>query len=105
MKRLGEISPDGAVALADGTRFRTEVPLELAAASSQAEEVHGYLAMLRAFVAELEPAEHRRETLRGLVAPEVSPAAFVPLLEAAEAAERACGSGGSRAQAAGSALR
>jgi hypothetical protein len=105
MKRLGEISPDGAVALADGTRFRTEVPLELAAASSQAEEVHGYLAMLRAFVAELEPAEHRRETLRGLVAPEVSPAAFVPLLEAAEAAERACGSGGARAQAEGSALR
>jgi hypothetical protein len=93
------------VTLADGSRFRTDVPLELAAASSQAGEVRGYLAMLRELVAELEPAEHRRETLRGLVAPEVSPAAFASLVDSAEAAERACRGGSARAGAGQSALR
>lgn len=93
MKRLGEISPGGSVTLADGTRYRTSVPLELAAASSQAAEVRGYLAMLRRLVAELEPTQYRRETLRGLIAPEVSPAEFDTMVDAAEAAERACGGG------------
>jgi hypothetical protein len=90
MKRLGEISPAGEVVLADGSAFRTSIPLELAAASSQAAEARGYLALLRRFVAELEQEPYRRETLRGLVAPEVSPAHFDAMLDEAEAAERRC---------------
>jgi hypothetical protein len=90
MKRLGEVSPDGAVVLADGTAYRTAIPLELAAAISQAGEVRGYLAMLRQFVAELEPEAYRRETLRGLVAPEVSPASFEAMVGAGERSEREC---------------
>ena len=94
MKRLGEVSPGGAVELVDGTRFRPAISLELAAAASQAAEVKGYLALLRGFVALLEPEEHRRETLRGLVAPELPPDAFGSRLAAAEAAERRCRSAG-----------
>lgn len=90
MKRLGEISPDGAVVLTDGTTYRTHIPLELAAATSQAAEVRGYLAMLRSFVAELEAPPYRRGTLRGLIAPEVSPKDFDAMLDSAEAAERTC---------------
>jgi hypothetical protein len=90
MKRLGEISPGGAVTLGDGTQFRTSIPIELSAATSQAAEVHGYIAMLRALVAELEPPGSRRQTLRGLIAPEMPPAAFDAAFGAAEQAERAC---------------
>jgi len=94
MKRLGELSPDGAVALADGSAYRTAIPLELEAAQSQAADVRGYLAMLDSFVVELEPAAYRRETLRGLVAPEVSPSAFEVVLGQADAAQRRCETGG-----------
>jgi hypothetical protein len=90
MKRLGEVSPGGAVVLTDGTGFRTSIPLELAAASSQASEVTGYLALLRRLVEELEAEPHRRETLRGLIAPELSPAEFETALDEAEVAERSC---------------
>ena len=76
--------------LADGTPFRTDVPLELAAATSQAAEVIGYLAMLRAFVDELEPEAYRVETLRGIVAPELAPARFGAVVEAGNTAEREC---------------
>ena len=47
MKRLGEVSEGGEISLADGSVYRTSVPMELSAASSQASEVHGYLALLR----------------------------------------------------------
>ena len=90
MKRLGEVSPDGAVVLGDGTIYRTSIPIELVAAASQAAEVKGYLALLRRFVAELEPSPYRRETLRGLIAPEVSPAGFEAMMDEAEAAEQRC---------------
>jgi hypothetical protein len=90
LKRLGEIQPGGAVVMGDGTRYRTSIPLELAAASSQAGEVQGYLALLRQFVAELEPAPYRRETLRGLIAPEVNSQRFDAMMGQAEGAERAC---------------
>lgn len=90
MRRLGEISPDGTVRLADGTRFVVSAPIELMAAANQAHEVEGYLALLRRFVEELEPPDHRRETLRGLVAPEVGGARFDQILDAADARERAC---------------
>jgi hypothetical protein len=90
LKRLGELSPGGAVALLDGTSFRTAIPLELAAAASQASEVQGFLVMLRAFVAELEPESYRRATLQGLIAPELTPDAFAAAMAQAEAAERGC---------------
>jgi len=90
MKRLGEISPDGAVTLEDGTRLTTAAPLELAAAMSQASEVKGYLALLRAFSRELDGPDRAPETLRGLMAPELDPAAFSAALAGAERTEKSC---------------
>ncbi|MDJ0850164.1 MAG: hypothetical protein QNK04_17470 [Myxococcota bacterium] len=90
LKRLGEVSPGGQVTLLDGTKYQTSQPLELAAASSQAAEVRGYLSMLRRFVAELEAEPYRRATLRGLVAPSLTPADFDRMMDAAEAAEGGC---------------
>jgi hypothetical protein len=90
MKRLGEVSPDGAIRMVDGTRFRGGVPIELSAASSQPGHAVGYLALLRRFVALLEPEAYRRATLRGLLAPELAPARFDETLDAALSSERSC---------------
>ncbi|UCE86522.1 MAG: hypothetical protein JSU66_01935 [Deltaproteobacteria bacterium] len=93
MKRLGEVSPRGVIALVDDTLYRPAAPIELSAAMSQAAQARGYLALLRTFVAGLEAPEHRSETLRSLVAPEVSSAAFGEIVDRAEARERNCRSG------------
>jgi hypothetical protein len=98
MKRLGEVSPGGVVELVDGSTFRTSIPLELVAASSEAAQVKGYLAMLRAFVAAMEAPEHRRSTLRGLVAPELGAARFDAKLADSEAKEKSCRSTASQAR-------
>jgi hypothetical protein len=90
MKRLGELSPGGAVTLTDGSTFRTSAPIELMAASSQGAQVKGYLALLRAFIAELEPPSGRRPTLRGLVAPELGVDRFDAIVDSAEKRERSC---------------
>lgn len=90
LRRLGEVSPGGAIALADGTRYRASVPLELAAAASEPVQAQGYLALLRRLVALLEEPAHRREALRGLVAPELAPASFDAAVDAAESRERDC---------------
>ncbi len=90
MKRLGEVSPNGVISLTDGTTFHPGAPIELSAAMSQVSEARGYLALLRRFVSDLEPELHRRETLRGLVAPEQSPGEFDARMEQAEAREREC---------------
>ncbi len=90
LKRLGELSPDGTLTLVDGTRYRPTVPIELSAAASQAGEVQGYLAMLRQFVAGLEPEPDRRESLRGLIAPELGAASFDEIMKAAEQREQQC---------------
>ena len=90
LKRLGELSPDGELTLADGTRFRAAIPIELSAAASQAAEVKGYLALLREFIAGLEPPSDRRESLRGLIAPELGVQDFDAVMDAAEQRERSC---------------
>jgi hypothetical protein len=95
MKRLGEISPGGAVTLLDGSQLRPGVPLELAAATSQGSQVKGYLAVLRAFADQLEPA-HPDPVLRSMVAPELDPAQFEVVLEAARRSEQACRSQAAR---------
>ncbi|MFQ5416678.1 MAG: hypothetical protein ACE5FL_06475 [Myxococcota bacterium] len=97
MKRLGQLSPDGIVRLTDGSTFQVAAPIELMAAWSQAADAVGYLALLRGFVARLEPQENRRSTLRGLVAPEASPARFAASVDAAEERERSCRAGQARA--------
>ena len=94
MRRLGEISPEGAVHLTDGASYRVDVPIELMAAASQAQDVIGYLAFLRRFVAELEAAPYRPETLRGLIAPELPASRFEAILATADARETACRSRG-----------
>jgi hypothetical protein len=93
LRRLGEVSPGGAIELTDGRRYRPSVPLELAAAASEPAQAKGYLALLRALVAGLEPVEQRREALRGLVAPELPRPSFDAAVEAAESSERVCRSG------------
>jgi hypothetical protein len=93
LRRLGEVSPGGAIDLGDGRRYRPSVPLELAAAASEPAQARGYLALLRQLVAELEPPDARREALRGLVAPELPRPAFDAAALAAESGERACRTG------------
>jgi hypothetical protein len=93
MKRLGELSPGGAIQLADGTKYRTAIPIELSAATAQASEVLGYLALLRRFVSELEAEKYWRHTYRGLVAPEVAGSRFASMLETAEIREHRCRAG------------
>jgi hypothetical protein len=90
LKRLGELSPDGELVLVDGTRFRASAPIELSAAASQAAEVRGYLVLLRSFVSELEPAPDRRESLRGLIAPELGVARFDTVMDGALLREQQC---------------
>lgn len=94
MKRLVELSPGERVQMTDGSSF-TASPIELAAAMSQAAQARGYLALLRAFVREIETPAGRSDTLRGLVAPEISPDAFAQALAAAESREASCARGGS----------
>jgi hypothetical protein len=89
MKRLAEVSPGGRVQMTDGATF-TSSPIELSAAMSQAAQAKGYLALLRAFVRETEGPSGHRDTLRGLVAPEVPPATFSDALGAAERRESGC---------------
>jgi hypothetical protein len=90
MRRLGEIVPDGGVESTDGSRFRPAVGFELEVALSQAGGAIGYLALLEEFVAGFEEAEFVRDTLRGLIAPELDPTTFGVILDKAEAAEGAC---------------
>ena len=93
MKRLGEVSPGRHIAMIDGSSFDSANPIELAAAMSQPAEARGYLALLRTFVNDFEAGEHRGETLRSLMAPEIGSARFSEILEGAEAAERSCSRG------------
>jgi hypothetical protein len=93
MKRLGQLSDGGVITMTDGTRFLVSAPMELMAAASRGAEAVGYLAILRAFVAELEPPESRRQALRGLIAPEMAPARFDSIADAAQTAERLCRQG------------
>ena len=90
LKRLGVLSPDGVIALTDGSRFRPSRPLELSAASVQSAQAVGYLVLLRKFVAELEPTIDQRNTLRGIIAPGVTNAAFDAIIETARDPERRC---------------
>ncbi len=93
MRRLGELSPAGVVAMADGSRYRTAIPLELSAAVSDAAAARGYLALLRAWVRELEPPDARDFALRSLIAPEMPPEDFARALARAREAEARCRSG------------
>ena len=90
MKRLGEISPGARIRMTDGTRLNPQNAIELSAAMSQPADAVGYLAVLRAFVAKLEPAANRQATLRSLVAPELDAGTFRERVAAAESAERSC---------------
>lgn len=94
MRRLGEVTPGGAVRFTDGSRYDPTVPIELEAALSQAGGAQGFLALLRSFVDDLEPAEYQRETLRSLIAPELDPASFAAAMDRAEGKEEECGASG-----------
>jgi hypothetical protein len=99
LRRLGEVSPGGAIALEDGSRYRPGVPLELAAAATQAASARGYLALLWEWVQLLEAEPYRQEALRSLVAPEMQPDGFAAALAGARAAEASCRARSARADA------
>lgn len=90
MRRLGEISTGGKVTLTDGTKYKTEVPIELEAALTQAAEVKGFIVLLRALTQELDSSPQWKVAYQGLVAPEMSRASFAALLQTAAQAESAC---------------
>jgi hypothetical protein len=90
LRRLGEVSPGGVIRLEDGSRYRPGVPLELAAAASQASSAKGYLALLRRWTELIEPPAFRDEALRSLVAPELDEKGFGAALADARATERRC---------------
>jgi hypothetical protein len=94
------VSPGGVITLLDGTQLHPEVPIELAAATSQSAEAKGYLVLLRHFVRQLEAEEQADQVLRSLIAPEASPPGFEAALARARAAEESC-----RARAAAAARR
>jgi hypothetical protein len=96
MKRLGEISAGGVIRMLDGSEFRGSIPIELMAAATQPGQAIGYLALLRTFVAELEPEAHRSHTLRALVAPERPQSSFDGALSVAEQREQGCLAAGGR---------
>lgn len=90
LKRLGEVSPGGAIQIEGGARYHPSVPLELSAAASEAASAKGYLALLREWTRLVEPEAFREEGLRSLVAPEMDTGTFGEALAAAEAAEHRC---------------
>jgi hypothetical protein len=98
LQRLGELSPDGQITLIDGSKFRPSITLDLAAASAQSAEAIGFLSLLRAFIAELEPSEYRRNALRGVIAPELGSERFDAIIEVAEDLERRCNARASAAR-------
>ncbi len=91
MRRLGEVSPGGRVHMLDGSQYSPSNPIELTAAQGDASGARGYLALLRRFVALLEPEPQRGIALRSLIAPQLGADAFDALLRAAEAEEASCG--------------
>ncbi len=90
LRRLGEVSPGGVIRVGEDREFRPGIPLELAAAASEAWQARGYLALLRRWVQLLEPREYRQEALRSLLAPELAIDRFASALGRAESAERRC---------------
>jgi len=90
MRRLGELTANKKVVFTDGSQFDPRVPIELEAALIQAAGAKGYLALLRAFVAEMEPGSHRDETFRSLIAPELDPAEFSRIMVTANESEQVC---------------
>jgi hypothetical protein len=90
LRRLAELSADGQLRLADGTRLNPNRALEFEAALGQAHQVEGFLALLRALAAQTASAEERTRVLRGLVAPELDQGSFEERNANAEHAEQEC---------------
>jgi hypothetical protein len=88
--RLAELSPDRQLRLADGTRLHPDLALEFEAAIGQADQVEGFLALLRALAARMASTEQQTRILRGLVAPELDQGSFDDRAAEAESAEREC---------------
>jgi hypothetical protein len=93
--RLAELSPDRQLRLADGTRLHPDLAMEFEAAIGQADQVEGFLALLRALAARMASAEQQTQVLRGLVAPELDQGSFDDRAAEAERAERECTGNGS----------
>lgn len=86
MLRLGRFR-EGSVRTEAGETLRTGSSLEMALALQSAATVEGYLALLGA-LARSEPQPE--QTMRSLVAPQLSDSEFAPIYEAVEGARRSC---------------
>jgi hypothetical protein len=93
MRRLGELSVDGVVDFADGTRYRPTVPIELEMALTQPGDARGFLALLDAFVLAFEADEAQVDALRGLLAPELGATRFEEALDGARMSQKMCEEG------------
>jgi hypothetical protein len=90
MRRLGEVTPKGVVQFTDGSQYSPAVPIELEVSLNQAPQAHGFLALLKKFVYDLEVEEYRIETYRSLIAPELDSATFDVVVAKADAATSEC---------------
>jgi len=86
MLRLGRFR-EGSVRTEAGETLRTGSSLEMALALQSAATVEGYLALLGA-LARSEPQPE--QTMRSLVAPQLSNSEFAPIYEVVEGARRSC---------------
>ena len=90
MRRLGEVTPGGAVVFTDGSRYSPSVPIELEVSLSQAAGAKGFLSLLRSFVFGLESEDYRVETFRSLIAPEMDASSFGVVFDKSSSAETTC---------------
>jgi hypothetical protein len=87
---LAAASPDGALALRDGTRIALDGDAARALAHTRAADVRGALASVRAIAAALAPPGESERALHAWLAPEWSPEGFAAALGGATQAEAAC---------------
>ena len=91
MRRMAELSPGGVVTFVDGSQLRPDSPLELEMALGNAAGAKGFLSLRPAFGAKIETTEEARlESLRSLLAPEMSASKFGEVLSSAGARELSC---------------
>jgi hypothetical protein len=95
MRRMGELSSGGGVEFVDGSQLRPVSPLELEMALGNAAGAKGFLSLLRALVTQIENTEAARvESLRSLLAPQMTASRFLEILNSAREREQICLSSG-----------
>ncbi|MDE0884519.1 MAG: hypothetical protein OSB70_03180 [Myxococcota bacterium] len=91
MRRMGELSPGGGVEFVDGSQLHPVSSLELEMALGNAAGAKGFLSLLWAFANKIESTEEARvESLRSLLAPQMTASRFLEILNSAREREQSC---------------